>query len=235
MIVALWERFMLAFVALIGAMALFSFGRHVWEAGAARNESPGLIVRSEIRTIYAPKAFIEFAREHPAIATIDESVRLVREARLEAWFGVVIRSYQSNGEVVDIPVAIRPGKDSQGVENTRAVLCLLAGEAAGSLAPDPTDVEIELIEDALMSMEPVEGLRRVLGRGPGRRLADESTPRLVRTGGAADGAASCSGPARESLEGAASHPGSGPCGGPSRTLMGWAWVRTRGSRGIRPR
>jgi hypothetical protein len=204
MIVELWERFALAFAALAGAMALFAFGRHVWEAGAGRNVWPGLIVRSEIRTIHATRGLIDFARSHPAIATNDELARLVREARLDAWFGVVIRSYQGNGHAVDVPVAIRPGEDPLVFENARAVLCLLAGDAAGSPAADPTDVKIDVIEDALMSMEPVEGLRRVLGRGPGRRLADDSIPRLVRAVGSADGAASDSGPARESLRGAAS-------------------------------
>ena len=88
--------------------------------------------------------------------------------------------------MVDLPVAVRPGERPQFFENTRGVLCLLAGDAAGSPAADPTDVEIEVIEDALMNTEPVEGLRRVLGRGPGRRLADDCMPRLARTGGPAD-------------------------------------------------
>jgi hypothetical protein len=188
-------------------MALVSFGRHVWDGGASRSEPPGLIVRSEVRTIYAPKALIDFARTHPAIATNDELVRLVREARLEAWFGVVFRSYQVNGDVVDLPVAVRPGEDPQFFENTRGVLCLLAGDAAGSPAAVRTSVEIEVIEDALMNLEPVEGLKRLLRRGPGRRLADDSMPRPARTGGSADGAASSSGPARESLQGAASTTG----------------------------
>jgi hypothetical protein len=59
------ERIVLAFCAVLGAMALVSFARHVWEAGAGRNEWPGLIVRSEIRTIYAPRGIIDFARAHP--------------------------------------------------------------------------------------------------------------------------------------------------------------------------
>jgi hypothetical protein len=78
------ERFALAFGALLGAKALVSFARNVWEAGADRNEWPGLTVRSEFRSIDAPKGIIDFARAHPAIATTYELVRLVREARLEA-------------------------------------------------------------------------------------------------------------------------------------------------------
>jgi hypothetical protein len=178
-----WERTALAFVALLGAMALFSFGRHVWDAGASRSEPPGLIVRSEFRTIYAPRAIIDVARAHPAIATNDELVRLVLEARLEAWFGVVFRCYQDNGDVVDIAMAIRPGESPQVFENTRAVLCLLAGDAGASPAANPAEIEIEVIEDALMKLEPIEGLRRLLWRGPGRRLADDCMPRPARTGG----------------------------------------------------
>ena len=186
MIVEWWGRFSLPFASLLGAMALFSFGRHVWDAGASRSERPNLTVRSELRMIYAPKRIIDFAGAHPAIATNDELARLVREAGLEAWFGVVFRCYQDNGDVVDIPVAVRPGEHPQDFGNTRGVLCLLAGDAAGSPAADRTNVEIEVIEDALMNREAVEGLRRVLGRGPGRRLADDCMPRLARTGGPAD-------------------------------------------------
>lgn len=200
MIVEQWERFVLPLVALLGAMGLYSFARHVGDAGASRSpdgSGPGLTVRSEIRTIYAPQGIIDFARAHPAIATNDELVRLVREARLEVWFGVVFRNYQGNGDMVDIAMAIRPGENPQVFENTRRVLCLLAGDAAGSPAADPKNVEIEVIEDALMSMKPVDGLRRLIRRGPGRRLADDSMPRPVQTGVSADRASS-SGPARES-------------------------------------
>src|SRR5262249_24851605 len=117
MTVERWERFVLAFVALLGAMALFAFGRHVWQAGASRSEPLGLTVWSEIRTIYAPKGIIDFARSHPAIATNDELVRLVREARLEAWFGVVFWNYQGNVDVVDLAMAVRPGEHVQVFEN----------------------------------------------------------------------------------------------------------------------
>ena len=140
------ERFMLASVALLGAMALVSFGRQVWQAGASRSpdgSGPVLIIRSEILTIYASKGVIDFARAHPAIATNDELVRLVREARLGAWFGVVFRTYQDNGDVVDIAMAIRPGERPGDFGNTRGVLCLLAGKPTGSPAVDRGDCPID--------------------------------------------------------------------------------------------
>jgi hypothetical protein len=64
---------------------------------------------------------------------------------------------------------------------------------------DRTSVEIEVIEDALMHMEPVDGLKRVLWRGPGRRLVDDSMARPVRAGRSAERAAFDSGPDRKLL------------------------------------
>src|SRR4051794_19623100 len=102
MIVERWERLVLPLVALLGAMGLFSFARHIWDAGASRDEPPGLTVRTEIRMIFARQRIIDFARAHPAIATNDDLVRLIREAKLDAWFGVVFRYYQDNGDVIHL-------------------------------------------------------------------------------------------------------------------------------------
>jgi hypothetical protein len=43
---------------------------------------PGITVRSEILTIYAPRALIIFAKSHPEIATNDELVKRIREDQL---------------------------------------------------------------------------------------------------------------------------------------------------------
>ena len=59
------ERLIMALCALIGAAGLFLFGRHVWNASAPQPEPSGITVRSEIVTIYAPKALIDFAKDAP--------------------------------------------------------------------------------------------------------------------------------------------------------------------------
>jgi hypothetical protein len=59
-----WGPLVLPVVALLGSMGLFSFARHVWDAGASRDEPPGLTIRTEIRTIYAPKGMNPPARLH---------------------------------------------------------------------------------------------------------------------------------------------------------------------------
>jgi hypothetical protein len=96
------ERLMMALCALIGAAALFFFGRHVWNSGAPQTEPPGITVRSEVLTIYAPQALVDFAKAHPEITTNDELVRLIREAKLNVWFASVARLHQANGNLADV-------------------------------------------------------------------------------------------------------------------------------------
>ena len=96
------ERLIIALCALIGVAGLLFFGRHVWNASAPQRDPPGITVRSEILTIYAPKALIDFAKAHPEITTNDELVRLIREAKLNVWFASVARLHQANGNLADV-------------------------------------------------------------------------------------------------------------------------------------
>jgi len=94
----------MAICTLMGAAGLFLFGRHVWNASAPEREPPGITVRSEILTIYAPKALIDFAKAHPEITTNDELVRLIRQAKLNVWFAIVARNHQANGNFADVAI-----------------------------------------------------------------------------------------------------------------------------------
>jgi hypothetical protein len=156
------ERLIMALCALIGVAGLCLFGRHVWNAGAAQQEPPGITVRSEMLTIYAPQALIDFAKAHPEIATNDELVRLIREAKLNVWFATVARNHQADGFSTEIPIWYRPGERPEFFDSVKAVVLTLAGNRPGPGTLDSTKVRIEVIEDAMMEMEPMEGLRQLL-------------------------------------------------------------------------
>jgi hypothetical protein len=96
------ERLIMTLCTLMGAASLFLFARHVWNASAPQSEPSGITIRSEILTIYAPKALIDFAKAHPEISTNDELVRLIREAKLNVWFASVARLHQANGNLADV-------------------------------------------------------------------------------------------------------------------------------------
>jgi hypothetical protein len=87
------EQMIMARCTLMGVAALFSFDRHVWKSGAHQTEPAGIALRSEILTIYAPKALIEFAKAHPEITTNDELVRLIGKrsstCALPSWAGTI--------------------------------------------------------------------------------------------------------------------------------------------------
>jgi hypothetical protein len=158
------ERPIMALCALMGVAGLFLFGRHVWNAGAPQTEPSGITTRSEILTIYASKALIDFARAHPEITTNDELVRLIREAKLDVWFAVVGRNHQANAHFTDVAVAYRPGERPECFDNTKAVLLALGGKRPGPGTVAFTNAKTAIIEDAMMGVEPVEGLRQLLTR-----------------------------------------------------------------------
>ena len=159
------ERLIIALCALIGVAGLLFFGRHVWNASAPRRDPPGITVRSEILTIYAPKALIDFAKAHPEITTNDELVRLIREAKLNVWFATVTRLHQANGFVTDVPIWYRPGERPECFDNVKAVLLTLAGNRPARRTVDYTNAKTKVIEDAMMEIEPVDGLRQLLTQG----------------------------------------------------------------------
>jgi hypothetical protein len=156
------ERLITALGALIGAAGLFLFGRHVWNASVPQTEPSGITIRSEILTVYAPQALIEFAKAHPDIATNDELVRLIREAKLNVWFATVTRLHQANGFSTDIPIWYRPGERPECFDIAKAVLLALAGNPPRLGIMDYTNARTEVIDDAMMEMEPAERLRQLL-------------------------------------------------------------------------
>jgi hypothetical protein len=156
------ERLIIALYALTGVAGLLLFGRHVWHASAPQQEPHGTTVRSEILTIYAPNALIDFAKAHPEITTNDELVRLIREAKLNVWFATVARNHEANGIFADVPIWYRPGEKPECFVSAKAVLLMLAGNRP---APGPVDyrnAKTEVMEDAMMEMDPADGLRQLL-------------------------------------------------------------------------
>jgi hypothetical protein len=159
------ERLIMALCALIGTAGLFSFGRHVWNSSAPQTERSGITVRSEILIIYAPKALIDVAKAHAEITTNDELVRLIREAMLNVWFATVTRLHQANGFFTDIPIWYRPGQRPERSDNAKAALRMLAGDRRGHGILAYTNARTEVIDDAMMEMDPAEGLRQLLTQG----------------------------------------------------------------------
>ena len=158
------ERLVIALGALIGAAALFFFGRHVWNSGAPQLEPAGITVSSDVLTIYAPQALVDFAKAHPEITTNDELVRLLREAKLNVWFATVTRHHQANALFADVGLWYRPGERPECFDHEKAVLLMLAGNRPGPGTVDLSNAKTEVVEDAMMELEPEDGLQQLLTR-----------------------------------------------------------------------
>jgi hypothetical protein len=152
------QQLIIALCALIGVAGLLLFGRHVWNASVPQTEPSGITIRSEIPTIYAPKALIDFAKAHPDITTNDELVRLIREAKLNVWFAILTRHHQANGRFADVAYWYRPGEKPECFDNARAALLTLAGNPPEPSTVDFRNTKTKVLDDAMMEMEPVDAL-----------------------------------------------------------------------------
>jgi hypothetical protein len=151
----------MALGALIGVTGLFLFGRHVWNGAAHHSGLPSVTVRSEILTIYAPKAPVVFATAHPEIGTNDELVRLIQDEKLKVWFAIVVRHHQVDGLFADILLSYRPGERPENFEITKAVLVSLAGNPPTSGTEGYTKAHIEVLDDAVMERDVAEESMRL--------------------------------------------------------------------------
>jgi hypothetical protein len=154
----------MAVCAIAGATGLLLFGRSVWNEGNFHAAASGVTVRSEVQTIFAPKALIAFASEHIDVSTHDELVRKVREAKLRVWFAVAFKYHQADGSFAKVPIACRLGERPESFRNEKAILLRLAGRPPWSSFWECAEADVVVFDDALLEMEPLDGLRSLLGR-----------------------------------------------------------------------
>jgi hypothetical protein len=154
------NREIMGVFAIAAAMGLFLFGRSVWNEGNSHAAASGRAAHWKLQTVYAPKALIEFARQNPQISNHDELLRLIRKERLNVWYAVVL----VDGVFAKMHIAYRLGDEPDRFRNEKTVLLRLAGKPPGPAYWDCAEADVVVIEDALMEMEPVEGLMSLFGR-----------------------------------------------------------------------
>jgi hypothetical protein len=77
------------------------------------------------------------------------------------WFATVARNHQANGNFSDIPIWYRPGERPECFDDAKAALRMLAGDRRGPGIMAYTNARTEVIDDAMMKIEPAEGLRQL--------------------------------------------------------------------------
>ena len=124
-----WDTVGLIAAALVGICGLIQFGYFVAENDAEHQGVGGdVIIRAEIRALYASQALVDFCKNHDlsAIGSREELMCLLECEGLEKiWYGNTVRLFQANGQ----------SRDSSGVgslaepgfRHTLAVLQTLAG------------------------------------------------------------------------------------------------------------
>ena len=78
------------------------------------------------------------------------------------WFAIVARNHQANGNFADVAIWYRLGERPECFDNAKAALRMLAGDRRGPGIMAYTNARTEVIDDAMMKIEPAEGIRQLL-------------------------------------------------------------------------
>jgi hypothetical protein len=77
-------------------------------------------------------------------------------------FAIVGGHFLANGRFVEVSAAYRPGERPKCFDNVEAVPRTLAGNRTGPGIMAYTNAKTEVIDDAMVAIEPVDGLRQLL-------------------------------------------------------------------------
>jgi hypothetical protein len=146
--------------ALLGGLGLLGFAdalRHQVERGA-RSEgrvARRMTVKSELRTVFAPRALFDFAKAHPTIDRPDQLASLLKAHGLgRTWYVIVASDVLSNGERHRNVCYVYPSTMPYRFPSTRLVLEMLReGDLPGGKRGDE-GTRIEIIPEAIARLDP---------------------------------------------------------------------------------
>lgn len=152
----------LAFVVVgSGFLARERDGKEVADEGAYEPQ----IAQSEILTVYAPQALIDFARNNRNITSQEVLLqKLEQEGLSKVWLATKTKLDHTDGTSIIVPLAFRPGERPMNLDETCAAMETLAGDPPRTDAMDCSRAEVVPIDDATGALGPFEGMRKLLKR-----------------------------------------------------------------------
>jgi hypothetical protein len=172
-----WDTLGLIAAALVGFCGLIQFGYFVAKNDAKHQGVGGeVIIRAEIRAIYASQALADFCKNHDlsAIRGREELMCLLEcEGLQKIWYGSTVRLVQANGQ----------SRDSSGVgslaepgfRHTLAILQTLSGRPPRTATMDYRSARIVIISRQLENEKPLAALEELLMHPEG--MEAKRTPR----------------------------------------------------------
>lgn len=148
------------FTAFLGGLGLLGFANALQRRVDRGSKSEGRItrmvnVKSELRSIFAPQALIDFAKKHPAIEDYDQLVLLLEAEGLSgSWYVIVATDVLSDGESRRNVCYVYPSRMPYRFPSSRMVLDILRGDFPAGTRVGGEKARIMVIPDTLAVQDP---------------------------------------------------------------------------------
>lgn len=148
------------FTAFLGGLGLLGFAnalqRRVNRGGRSEGRITRMVnIKSELRSIFAPRALIDFARKHPSIEDYDQLVLLLEaEGLSRSWYVIVATDVLSDGETQRNVCYVHPSKMPYRFPSSRMVLEILRGDFPPGTRVGDGRAKIVVIPDKVADMDP---------------------------------------------------------------------------------
>jgi hypothetical protein len=173
----LWWTGGAAAVVIASLVGLTWVGHH---AGAPDPEDPpgsGIIIRTEVTSIWVPQALCDLARHRtgPPVDRSPEELQtyLGRNGWSAAWYALTYRGHQVNGGFREITQIRRLSEAADHLDELRAVMATAAGKPPRFEGGDFSHARVEVIPDTLQTVDPREAITRLLAEPV---VGDKSSP-----------------------------------------------------------
>jgi hypothetical protein len=178
-VVPLFQTVGTAAVLVAGLCGLFWVGFHAGSPTLPDQPGSGIIVRTEATAVWIPRALLDLARckckARPAVIRSPGELRTYLEHRgmNAAWYALVYRGYQVNGESAEITQVHRMSEAPAHMEEFQDVLAAAAGNGLRYGSRDFSHVMVGIIPDTLQAADPLEAVTKLLGqRGAEKERGD---------------------------------------------------------------
>jgi hypothetical protein len=153
---------------------------HAQAPGPEGQPGSGIIVHTEVTTIWLPQALLDLARQQggpPEFRSAEElQTFLGRSGCTTAWFALTYRHYQVNGQTGEMTQTRLLNEAADHLDELQAVMATAAGRPPHFEDKDFSHSRVEVIPETLRTVNPREAITRLMA---GPVAGDENS----RTGG----------------------------------------------------
>jgi hypothetical protein len=147
------------------------------EPAATEPPGSGIILRTEVTTIWVPRALVDRARHQSGFTAdrvpLELHRYLIENGWSSAWYALTYRAHLVNGGSAEITQIRRLSDVGDHFDEFQAVMATAAARPSRSERADFSHAAVEVIPEALRAVEPREAINRLLAEPV---VGDQSSP-----------------------------------------------------------